>query len=244
MRRARPQHASVWTLLLAPGVMTLAAWLVVMGTLLVVRLGDRGTATVPRANVTQFLTYWSLMLEALILVWMLGAELVLALAQLRGHRAFSRRWATVVVLPVGIYVGTAAMVFVMSVYISVAGSAELASVWGADPTFPVANLVTHTLPMVSACFIVAHYRTQLIRVLRDARILWIVDAGHLRPRWLLLRDFLHFHGPLLMPVVYTLTHSAASTYGVEFNISARLLAAVGLLGPSIVLAWSVRVSCA
>jgi hypothetical protein len=124
-------------------------------------------------TVPSYLTYWCFVLEMLILLYIALWELVIAVDCLAAAHpmkyARHERW---LVAFVGVYVGSANMVFVGSVYISVDAAVTLAPLIAVDGTMALSNLVTHTLPWCSALLLISAYRHELRRSLAHAR--WFV----------------------------------------------------------------------
>jgi hypothetical protein len=176
-----------------PGKFILLIWLVIGGAYWITRMATRPV-------LGKYLTYWSFVLELVILVYIFawefaffldkravfGPELAaenkmaqtkvqqnmpqFATTLLRASRY--QRFRREVVVLIGTFIGTATMVFTGSVYISVDAAVSLAPLIATDSTMPISNLITHTLPFVVSIVLVCTYSQELRLSLTHAR--WLV----------------------------------------------------------------------
>jgi len=224
------------------GKQVLVAWFIFGSAFWVTRLATR------YETLRLYLTYWSFGLELAILVQIGICDYCVTTGKCEGPT-----WDRSVVSLIGVFLGTAAMVFVGSVYISVDAAAELGPMLIADSTLPLSNLWTHTLPFLMGIVLVCTYKNQLNRHLIAARwITWLwpfrtsVVKNDANPTVKIKReytmttrafDFIHFWGPGIVPCIWMLTCNPEKVYNIHTSVAIYLFGFATLFAPSIILAF-------
>jgi hypothetical protein len=223
------------------GKQILAAWFIFGGAFWTTRLITHYNA------LRLYLTYWSFGLELAILVQIGICDYCVTNKKCEGLN-----WERAVVSLIGVFLGTAAMVFVGSVYISVDAAAELGTMLVADSTLPLSNLWTHTFPFLIGIVLVFTYKDELNTHLVGSRwITWIWPFSnvsiedkktglHTQQKYTRASrafDVVHFWGAGLVPGIWILTCDPEEVYNIHTSVAIYLFGFAALFAPSIVISF-------